>query len=732
MLRLIGSRSTAGEAVLCVILVVLGSVLFVALGPGLAAGGASAEHREIGHNLVQQNNSSVHHENPDNANEDGNLSGVRSWLSEQMGEVLIDCTEGVPARQYGACDQLDKEYPEWLSKHVDVNREIESEDTGEQDNGTDTNTSESFGQAKENQQQFVSTVQEFNETRREYRNARENGSTQDARARGRELLALAQQTRNVSTNLTANYRTIGNVSGTNVTGGINTINSTTENISAVVRNISAEQFVNTTLTVDNSSTRISYLRPLSMSGQLTDENETPLSDKRVVLRVGNYSQRTTTTESGGFSFTYRPTLVSLNTQQATVRYIPRDLSPYLSNQSSVPVSIEQVEPSINVSTDPNRAGFNDPVTVTGRVSADGDGVSSVPFTVSIDGHRLNSARLPTTNSEGRYQTTGRLPASMPPGNQTVRVSIPLEGRAVAGVTATGSITIVPTPTQLSITAPDEYLINQSNTTDPVIPVAGRLTVENGSPAPNRPIELRLNGSTVSTVRTGQNGTYATNISIPQQLLADLGETTPVTLVAVYSGQGTSFKASQARTQITIIPPERGFLEELLKVFGGLPTVYQFLLSIAFISLGGLVVYALRRQYTGGEAAPEANGAADQGSTSSTDGIQSGVSLIETARKQLSAGDTDRAILTAYAAIRNRLSEALGLGSAQTHREFLAVCRERTIGTERFGVLSRLTEAYEEAAFAPQSVSEETSSEAIKDAQLLEDEPDSDDGQSDER
>jgi len=116
---------------------------------------------------------------------------------------------------------------------------------------------------------------------------------------------------------------------------------------------------------------------------------------------------------------------------------------------------------------------------------------------------------------------------------------------------------------------------------------------------------------------------------------------------------------------------------------------------------------------------------------SIDDTQGRISLIETARKQLTAGDTDRAILTAYAVIRDRLSETLEFGSTQTHREFLAACRERTIGRVEFGIFSRLTEAYEEAAFAPQSASEETSSEAIENAQLLEDESASDSPQSDE-
>jgi hypothetical protein len=725
------SLTTTGRTVaailLCILVLAASTVPLGAATYRSTAGDIPIEQGERGAVLAQQqNNSTVQHENPNTVNTQDNLSSVSRWLSGRLTQTMINCTNGLSVRRFDACERFENKSPEWLGKYVEVNREDESRNNGGGGSNGSNNTSKSFERAQENQTRLISTVRKYNRTLTEYRQARANGNTQRARELSRRLLELSEQTRNVSANLTANYRAIENISGQNTTGAVRTLNETTENITTRVRTISTAQFVNTTLTVNTSSQRISFRRPLSVNGRLTLDNGTPIANQTIVLQAGNSSQRVTTNASGGFSFIYRPTSVSLGRQTVTIRYVPADRSPYRSDETTIPVNIEQVTPRINATVRPDEAGANDTMTVAGRVSANGVGVPSVPIVASIDGQRLEAPINVTTTAEGRFQTTFRLPADVPTGTQPLRLSLPFEGRALANTTVSKSITITPTATTLSVRAPETHVVNQSGASDREIPVTGRLTTTDNTSISNRSVALQIDGTTVGEARTGPNGTYTTNITIPSGALRGQGEAVSVTITAVYDGQRTSFAPSRAEAGVKVVAPAEGLVEQFMATFSELPLSYRVLFGVSVLFVGTALVYPLGRRLFDG-LGDQSDGqlfrdvgdlSGDASPSEAATGSPAAPSLFDVARQRLVEGDSEGAIVAAYASVRERLSATFGFGSTQTHWEFLAACRERALGERQLAALDRITEAYERAAFGPQESSEETASEALENAQQL--------------
>ncbi len=725
-----GAASGALPVVVCLLVM----STFVAPVEGTAAGSAiqSPISREVPADrntvfqqnspITPQNNTTVHHENPEAVNGESDLSTVQRWLSGHLNQVLIDCTQKLGNGQYNACNALDKKYPEWLNKYVEVSRELEPNNQG----SDSKNTSKAFARAGENTQEYVSRVQRFNNTLASYREARENGNTDRARRLARRLGRLGQRINSTGRNLTESYQTISERTRANLTESAETVNTTTQQVLKTVHKIQQEQFTDTTLVARGHTRNISFLRPLRVTGYLVSENGTTLSGRTIRLQAGGESRTTTTNATGEFTFTYRPSSVTVDTQQVTIRYVPGTLSVYNASKTTVPVNIEQVEPTLNVTVQPNRAGFTDIVRITGRISAGSVGVPSMPVVVSIGGLRLSLDRTVQTGDDGRFRLVVRVPATIPAGQQRVRVTMPLTERAIARATATESIRIGETPTALSLNAPREVTLNRSRANRTGLNVTGRLVTDSGHPISGQQVEFRLNGQTLGVTQTGPNGTYATTIEIPPGLFEEQSGTTTATLVAVYSGTQTNLESSRATAKVRIIlPTNNDLFEELMNTIASLPLIYQLVLGIGIILFGTLLMYVFSQRYRDQNINEQDHAGEKLGERSTDRSTNVGAadsSLFDVARKQLTAGDTEHAIMTAYTAIRTRLSEELDFAAAQaqTHWEFFDTCRRQSFEDGQLDVLRRLTEAYEQAAFAPQPTAEETAAEMIEHANTFDD------------
>ncbi len=657
------------------------------------------------------NNSSVAHEDPQSADDEGNVSALQGSLSDRLGETLVDCTEGIGVGNYNACNQS-KDYPDWLGKYVNVTRSSDSE----------TNKTDEFQEARENQTSYANDVQRFHRTVEQYRTARQNGQTERARRLARRAQRLSQQINETGTRLTEDYRTIDNGTTQNFSAAIETTNATTNNVSAVAETVSVEQFANTTITASTANPRASFDDPFVVSGRLTTPNGTPLPNRTIALEDNNRLQRATTDDSGRYTITFRPTLLPLDTQRLTVRYRPSTQSIYRSNQTSVPVSVQQTTPAIQARTAPQTVGFDDLLSITGRVAVNDSGVGSLPVAVSIDGQEFNlsdGSRV-RTGENGRFRMTDRMPASVTPGRQNVRVSLPVENRSIASANTSVPVTVTQTPTALSINATQQS-VNGSAIGGPTVHVEGNLTA-NGTPVENRTVAVKLNNST-TPVRTDENGSYAANITVPQNVFADQTGTTMTTIGATFDGANTNLESSRRRTTLQLMVPVQvtSVFEQFLSVFTALPVTYQLLLGFACIFVLGASVAVLRAWLGlgGTETTDSPTSTIGSEATGSTDEQRDGlVALLTAARERLSAGDSEHAIEIAYTAVRRTLGRDPELGGARTHWEFLEACVDHGIDHHRLGALRRLTERYERATFSQRSLSTETASSALDDAQTV--------------
>lgn len=699
----------------------LAVLLIAAVGLSLGSATAGATPQNVGDRFYQTdsgptaaNNTTVPHENPASVDRKGNLSELQGWLAGRLSQSLINCSEGIQVGQYDACNQSEGTYPDFLSKYVNVTRKSDS----------GTNKTASFERTAENQSEYASDVRRFRTTVEKYREARQNGSTQKARRLARRAQRLARQVNETSGQLTQGYQTIANGTGQNFTAAINTTRSVTQNVSTTAESLSIEQFLNTTITATARSQEISFRDPLRVTGRIAAANGTPLANRTVQLQAGNQSRRTTTNASGVYSFTYRPTMVSLDTQRVTLRYLPTNLSVYRSNRTAVPVQIQQVQPTIEMTGESGEVRFGEVVNVNGRVAVNNTSVSSIPVAVSIDGQALTftGGERARTTSSGLFRIAARLPMQVSTGQQAVRVSLPFENRALGRTNASIPVTVVPTQTALSINA-TQISVNGSDVNGPVVRVAGRLTTKDGRPIRDQPVTLSVNGTTTVEATTGDDGRYTANVTVPKQVFADRSGTLPASIGAAYAGSGTNLASAHARTSIQLtLPTEPAtFFETLFGVFEEIPWIYGLVGGVGLLLVASYGVYRYRGRST--QSRSEASATETSVSSDSNDPVDDTPdrdSLLKTAREQLSSGDPATAVTAAYAAVRTGLQRDLDLTSAYTHWEFLDACLNHDLDDHRANALQQLTELYERAAFSQHSLSETMATTALDDADTVTD------------
>ena len=664
-------------------------------------------------------NNTTAHENPESVDDEGNLSALQGWLSGRLSQSLVDCSEGLQVGRYDACNRSEGNYPEWLGKYVNVTRDADSEagdadsEAGDADSGR--NESAAFERTAENQSEYATEVRRFRRTVERYETARENGNTSKARRLARRAQRIATRVNETGARLTRGYRTIANDTGEDLGPAMNTTRTITRNVTTTAESVGIEQFVNTTITATAAARRISFREPLRVTGEVRAANGTPLADRPVWLRAGNRTRRTTTNASGAYTITYRPALLSLNTQRVTLQYRPTNRSAYRGNETSVPVEVRQVEPSLRATGGPRAVGFGDRLNASGRLHVDGTGVGAVPVAVSVDGHPLTFAdgRRPRTSSDGLFRVTTRLPKEVDTGRQAVRVALPVENRALGRANASIPVVVRSTPTALSVEAA-QLSVNGSAVDGPVVRVRGRLTTADGTPIRNESVALGVNGTPSAEATTGEDGRYTANVTVPEGVFA--GRTGPLSasIGVGYDGAGTNLEPSRARTSLRLAVPAQptGFLEGLFGRIADVPWPFWLAIGGALALVGGYGVYRYRRRFVPDRADPSDG---ERSVPSDDDRADDGErrSLFETARTRLSTGDPAGAVAVAYTAVRTRLRRDLGLTTAHTHWEFLDTCLQRDLGEHRLDALRRLTELYERAAFSRDSLSTDTAATALE-------------------
>lgn len=698
-----GDQTTTRFSSRLLIAIVVLSAIVSPIGTALTNAESTSIYSQV------QNNTTVQHENPQAVDEEGNLSELEGVLASRLSESLIDCTEGLKVGRYNACNRSNEEYPDWLSKYVNVTRETDSEE----------NNTDSFDEANENQNDYASNVSRFRSTLSKYRAARQNGSTNRARTLAHRLQRIASNVNETSGELTDNYQVIGNGTGQNFTGAINTTTTITRNVTETAATVETDQFVNTTLTANTAMRRISFRRPLQVSGTLTAANGTELENRRIQLKAGNRIQTTRTDETGAFSLTHRPTVLPLDTNRITVQYVPSDLSVYRANESTVPVRVEQVDPALTILRKPTEIGYNETLVVSGRVDVNETGAQSVPVSVTIAGQSIvPEDQTLRTGTDGRFVLATQLPAEIPTGQQRLQVSLPLAQRALNQTSATETTAIIGTPTNLTVNG-SQTSVNGSAFDGPEIHVAGRLTADNGTAVPNESVAIQLNGTEVNEIRTNANGRYEANVTVPEELFADRSGSMPLSLTAVYANKQSNLESSRSSTRLSIVLPEQSGTDvsDQVKDFFGFLSPAIWAIIIAGVVLSGVLAVLYRRR---SESEPDEPADAPPTATPEPAGDENteSDSPLATAREQLFAGNMAYAVAAAYADAREKLGTELAITSPYTHWEFFDACQQRDLDHDQLEAFERLTELYEHAAFSMDTPSENTAATAIENAEVV--------------
>jgi hypothetical protein len=640
---------------------------------------------------TSNNSTQIRHKDPSKVQSQEELSNLEQWLAGQLGSRLKSSTVKLNQGEYQAANSVvGDRYNKLLGKYVDV--------AGRTKGTKDDQRIKKFKSAKENQAKYSSKVGEYRRTYKKYQRAKENGNDQKARSLARRLNNLSTSINRTSGNLTNNYQTISNSTGADLSPQQETIQKITSNVTHQTAEVRSAEFVKTEISAEIESSEVSFQEPITVTGELVDENGTELSNETIRLQLGeNRATTATTDEDGDFTITGRPALLPLGQQTLTIEHVPNASSIYLGSNTTVEADIQQTQPTITLSQSPKHGRFNKTITVSGRVHVDDVGDKGIPVVVRSGKTVIGNT---TTQEDGSFTLSENISTAVPTGKRHIQVNVPLQNRALAFTSTSAPITIHSTNTSLNITSQS---LNQGN-----LSVSGNLTTATGAPLSNQTVILRANGSQVGTVTTDSNGTYTSQVQLPPSLAAT--NKTHVRLSAVYSGNGTNLDATQASSLVRLQPAtsSNSFL-----LWAGVAGVGVLL------TIGG---FAIQRSGWFTDSEEPAEPAIQENQLAPDTDIEEAKETKEVTIREwadqaataLAENDLQTAIETSYAtgrqyhlAVDETISEA-----GRTHWEFYRLCQDRDFTEQEIERLKQLTTLYEQATFTTATPTREDAETAV--------------------
>lgn len=705
-----GATETGAATVLAVILVwsTLGGAavgVVAADRPTSVPGGGAGEDLARSSSALQisdneTNSSSTRHENPIGADEDSDTDEVAAHLADSLANRINGSTVELSRGEYERAESLvDDQYQNQLSQYVDI--------AGSSASGVDPETLQAAGQ---NQRRIVNDTREFNEAYEAYEEARRAGDTERARRLARELTERSENISQTTQRQQQNLQSINNSTTANLNETIRETRALNQSVSERQQEAIQSEFVETELDVETDGQRASFSNPLLIRGQLTTANGTVLADRSVTIAAGNRNYTVLTDSRGQFSLGYRPTTVRIDSQAVTVQYVPADTSVYRSASGSVPMSLEQTNPSVSLGEVTTSVRYGETVAVRGRVTAGSVPIPNVPVAVSIGDTEIDRVR---TDEDGSFEIRASLPAGVSSGEQSLDSRVLLSDRAVAAQNESADITIVETGTNLSLTSVEVAA--------GAVAVSGQLTTDDGTPVSGQQVALGFNSTTVTTGTTDQDGTIDLNASVDDD---EIGPTSTLTLR--YDGSETSLNSTVVR-QIISLGTETGrnlgstvlalFFGSGQTSFGpaidaaeGTVAVVVGLVLVAFIGSGLYVEFRRLNPPSDAPNDSEESGKAVTDTTGS-DSAKSEANSLDAAVELLDQAATDDAVQATYFAVRNQISGTSRSVDPSHWRyyESLNGALDDSEDTQFY----RLTELYEYAAFAERETTSREAREAVE-------------------
>lgn len=631
------------------------------------------------------NTTTVQQEKPASVGEDGDTQSVRAWLSRELASRLGNSAINISQGQYQtARGVLGDEYSSLLSKYVEV--------TGETAGSDDLERVDRFQTAAQTQTAYAETLREYQTVYERYQTARANGNVDRARRLARKLLKLSERLNRLGNSLTKSYTNISVSSGVRLQNATAAIANTTENLTEQTDAVVQEVFSVTTL-VASAEPNGSFSNPVHVSGRLTANQST--LPTHVTIQVGSQRIPAAVAENGSFTIAYRPTAVPCGPQTLEVAYIPNATAVFLGSNTTVSTNINQVSPSISLSTHAEQVQYGDRLKPTGRVMVSGTPVSDVSVVMRVAGVRVAQTR---TTTSGKFDFNTTLPAAIQSGTRTITVHTGAAGSALAPVRANASLEILKTATDISVAA---------SKTAGTIRVEGQLQTATGHSIQGQAVTVQRAGTVVTTLRTNESGYFTATIPIPESQ-----NSTQVTLTAQFDGSGTSLASARASATVSW---------NVNEIEGGLPVIPLGVGAVSLLAIGGgFVVYRYRTADS--DLADADQSRPDQATEADSREAASDVSpgeRLEAARTRIESGDVDTGIRVLYGAVRESIHSE---GGGQTHWEFFNEARS-SLEQPAQEALREVTEAYEAVEFASQSLAEPTATAVLEAAHQLVDTPD---------
>lgn len=639
------------------------------------------------------NSTTPPHKNPDTVSGDGDPGQVAGFLSGQLGEYLGDSTLNISNGQYEqARSILGDEYNQALEQYVEV--------AGDTDENSLT---DSFRGVQNNTRELISLREEYDQTLAEYEAAVAAGNTSRARELARELATLADQIDGVAVRLDDQLTEIENATGQELDARdtVTTLRLTT---TQSANEITDAQLVSTQIRASTNTSTLAFDSPAQIRGNLVTANGTPIANESVVLEVGTREYTVLTTSDGSFSLVYRPVRISQNATSVQVAYLPTENSPYLGANTTVAASLTAQTPAtVSLTNQSYTVQYGRSFGVSGVITVgQNKTVSDLSVSATIAGRQVGTT---TTQSNGSFTVIGQLPGpAFEPGQQTLRVTLPFEGLAVAGTTESVPIEIIPAPTRISVNATTAQGAGNEVT------VQGNLSVQSGGQPGAQTVDVFIDGEEVGTAETTGAGSYETTVTAPA---AD--SVSEATVSVRFNGRGTGLSPSEATATVTLgagSATQSGARESatqsgLLASLGGWPILVTGGLLAGFALLMVLLIspdWLSRTDSTVDTTRTETTADTSEG----TQATQSDIEVVP--EETLPTDNPTAAVQIAYSRLRAALTEDIGDGTTDTHWEFYRRCKAQNV--DSLAEIERITAVYEVATYAPTAVSQQDAKEVV--------------------
>lgn len=637
------------------------------------------------------------HQNPAEASQPDEYQGVQGHLEGLLSDRLEDATgDAVEDGDYEEARRtLGGEYDEQLDRYTEAAGDSQAE---------------LFVETRDQQYQFIDSNERFDQLQEAYREARREGNDRRARDIRDALQEEAASISERGEDLSSSYREIEERTGGDRSEEIRLIEARQTEVDQFITQTETAGSVETRLLVSADRTNISFDEPAGIDGQLETASSDPVATQNVSILVEDQLYTVRTDSTGRFDLVHRP-VDSLGVSTLDVAFVPNATSQYQGASGELPVTVSQIDSDVRIDPPTSAASFDTNLTTEGAVVAgiEDRPVPEVPVALFVDDQRLETI---DTNETGQFSFSTAIPQSTTSQETTVEVRTVGTNQSISPSSGSTRVQVAPVETNMTLRTIQDEADSQSVT------VAGSLETEGGRPVPNATVDLTVDGETVDSAMTTQNGTFEG----PLTLSEDVNNST-ATLGATFSGSGTHL---QPTTETVDLRPSGGGSERLqpqspqpdaeLSLLA-LSVSELLLVGVGMVVLFGLLGFWWMRR---GRTEPLTDSSVDE-STSTESTRQSSRSLFSVAEQQLESKAYEAAIVVAYVAVRRRLGQLFGLPDGVTHRELSQLYADTE--HEQGETINDITQAYERARYTTDTVDESVAARALSAAEEILDEVD---------